>query len=379
MVAGGRAGRRRRARALRGRRDGPAPPRAERRCHRTAAAVTYLAEVDPDVDPAASPSSRGLPAGRRPTCGMPWARPGWTRRGPRLGGRRRSRGGGCAPAAPRQVRSWNLSSLWRLPLADGRRRGSRSSRRSSPTRAPILERLRPARPAAPRRATARGSCSPSSRARTVRRAARRAARDGRRSRGLQAAWVGASRRAARARAARLARRRPYRGHRRASSTAPAATRAPTAADALAALRRRACPRASPRSTRCGLPDTLVHGDFHPGNVRGDGERLVLLDWGDCGIGHPLLDQPAFLDGSAGASPPVRDALARPLARARPGPTRTGRRAAAPVAAARQALIYQMFLDGIEPSEQPYHRHDVPDWLRRTAALVRAETEPTASP
>ena len=46
---------------------------------------------------------------------------------------------------------------------------------------------------------------------------------------------------------------------------------------------------------CGLPDTLVHGDVHPGNARGDGERLVLMDWGDCGVGHPLLDQPAMLD------------------------------------------------------------------------------------
>ena len=45
---------------------------------------------------------------------------------------------------------------------------------------------------------------------------------------------------------------------------------------------------------CGLPDTLVHGDFHPGNVRGDGTTMTLLDWGDAGVGHPLLDQPAFL-------------------------------------------------------------------------------------
>ena len=45
----------------------------------------------------------------------------------------------------------------------------------------------------------------------------------------------------------------------------------------------------------GLPDTLVHGDFHPGNFRGTERTLTLLDWGDSGIGHPMLDQPAFLD------------------------------------------------------------------------------------
>src|SRR6185295_7128570 len=48
-------------------------------------------------------------------------------------------------------------------------------------------------------------------------------------------------------------------------------------------------------TACGIPDTLVHGDFHPGNWRyGDG-RLVLMDWGDARVGHPLFDlQGSFL-------------------------------------------------------------------------------------
>jgi hypothetical protein len=31
-----------------------------------------------------------------------------------------------------------------------------------------------------------------------------------------------------------------------------------------------------RLGECGLPDTLVHGDAHPGNWHGDGDRLVLL-------------------------------------------------------------------------------------------------------
>jgi hypothetical protein len=44
---------------------------------------------------------------------------------------------------------------------------------------------------------------------------------------------------------------------------------------------------------------------------------------------------------------------------------------APVAAARQAVIYQVFLDGIEPSEHPYHAPDPADWLTRTARLARA--------
>ena len=70
---------------------------------------------------------------------------------------------------------------------------------------------------------------------------------------------------------------------------------------------------------CGLPDTLVHGDFFPGNTRGIGTSITLLDWGDCGVGHPLLDQAAFLDRvPSEAVPAVRDHWHRLWARALPG-------------------------------------------------------------
>ena len=123
---------------------------------------------------------------------------------------------------------------------------------------------------------------------------------------------------------------------------------------------------------CGLPDTLVHGDVHAGNARGDGERLVLLDWGDCGVGHPLLDQPAMLARlDAPTAEPVRRAWGRAWQEAVPGSD--PRRAAellAPLAAARQAVVYQGFLDRIEPSEHPYHRDDPAVWLRGAAAATR---------
>ncbi len=123
---------------------------------------------------------------------------------------------------------------------------------------------------------------------------------------------------------------------------------------------------------CGVRDTLVHGDFHPGNFRGDGRTLTLLDWGDSGVGHPLLDQPAFLDRvPSGAVGAVRAHWLQQWSEAVPGsdPARASV-LLAPVAAARQAVIYRTFLDNIEPSEQPYHRADPAQWLIRTAALVR---------
>src|SRR5262249_30721728 len=124
---------------------------------------------------------------------------------------------------------------------------------------------------------------------------------------------------------------------------------------------------------CGVPDTLMHGDFHPGNVRGDGSGLRLLDWGDSGVGHPILDETAF-----GARLPDADRL---LARttwdaawrdAVPGcdPSRAAD-LLAPVAALRAAVVYQRFLDAIEPSERVYHHADPVFWLSRAAELATA--------
>ncbi len=124
---------------------------------------------------------------------------------------------------------------------------------------------------------------------------------------------------------------------------------------------------------CGIPDSLVHGDFAPGNARGDGRRLVLLDWGDCGVGHPLLDQSAFTDRiPAGLVPAVGEHWHRSWRQAVPGcdPVRAAE-LVAPLAAARMAVSYQGFLDRIEPSEHPYHRGDPLLWLSRAAALARA--------
>jgi Phosphotransferase enzyme family len=129
------------------------------------------------------------------------------------------------------------------------------------------------------------------------------------------------------------------------------------------------PRRLASLDECGLPETLVHGDFHPGNWRFDGATLVLLDWGDSGVGHPMLDFSAFDERMTGeARERVRNAWSEAWLRERPGSD--PKRAAAliaPVAALRRALIYQGFLDGIEASERRYHDADVPHWVRQALA------------
>jgi hypothetical protein len=132
-----------------------------------------------------------------------------------------------------------------------------------------------------------------------------------------------------------------------------------------------------RIADCGLSDTLVHGDFHRGNVRGTGDDLVLLDWGDSGVGHPMLDQAAFLDRLPDDDrAAVRAEWSRRWRAAVPGCDPDGAAALlAPVAALRQALIYRVFLDGIEPTERIYHAHDPVIWLNRAAALAAAAAMP----
>lgn len=126
---------------------------------------------------------------------------------------------------------------------------------------------------------------------------------------------------------------------------------------------------------CGVPDTLVHGDYHPGNTVGSTSRPVLLDWGDCGAGHALLDQAAFTARLTGAERAAVSAeWSRRWRAARPGchPDRAAQ-LVRPVAALRQAVVYWSFLDQIEPSERVYHEGDPADWLRRAAALTTDAT------
>ena len=125
---------------------------------------------------------------------------------------------------------------------------------------------------------------------------------------------------------------------------------------------------------CGIPDSLVHGDYHPGNVRGIANDLTILDWGDAGVGHPLLDVPAFMDRApAEMASSLREHWLATWRTVYPqsDPARAWG-TIAPIAAARKAVIYRGFLDHIEPSEHPYHRDDPRDCMRQLAEILRRE-------
>jgi hypothetical protein len=140
------------------------------------------------------------------------------------------------------------------------------------------------------------------------------------------------------------------------------------------------PRRFAEIAECGLPDTLVHGDLHPGNVRtDDAGRLTIMDWGDCVLGHPALDilrltGAAADGGERGEGVPGRDRLLAEWAdrwrETVPGsdPVRAVE-LMRPMADLRGALIYSEFLDNIEPTEWPYHADDVPAGLAAAVAAA----------
>ena len=130
---------------------------------------------------------------------------------------------------------------------------------------------------------------------------------------------------------------------------------------------------------CGVPDTLVHGDFHAGNVAGRPGEYVILDWGDSFVGHPLLDELAFVE----RLPPAVQIAARgwfvdAWRRAVPGsqPARAIE-LLEPLVSLEAAAMYARFCAAIEPDERIYHASDVVRMLRRAASWCVARSHRAA--
>jgi hypothetical protein len=123
---------------------------------------------------------------------------------------------------------------------------------------------------------------------------------------------------------------------------------------------------------CGLPYVLVHGDAHSGNARvgGEADPGIWFDWGDCRIGHPILDVAVLLRGDDGHADGLiahwLDGWKHLLPDADP---HRAWQLLKPLAALGSAVVYQGFLDGIEATERPYHASDVPACLARAAELA----------
>ncbi|HWO67214.1 MAG TPA: aminoglycoside phosphotransferase family protein [Umezawaea sp.] len=121
----------------------------------------------------------------------------------------------------------------------------------------------------------------------------------------------------------------------------------------------------------GLPLTLLHGDFHPGNWQSDGVTTQVIDWADSHRGHPALDAARLWTYIA---PELRPLLAEVWTAAWlehvPGSDpATALELAIPLVHVFNAIRYREFLANIEESEQVYHFGDPEYEIRRAQAAL----------
>ena len=125
----------------------------------------------------------------------------------------------------------------------------------------------------------------------------------------------------------------------------------------------------------GHPETLVHGDFHPGNVAIANGAPILFDWSDAAISHPLIDVVTwtwwyeddaervdgiwqqFLDEWADVVPPDEFGAHRA--------TFEG------VASAYHTVSYAGIIDGLEPTRRMEHAMGLSNFFTKLDAGVPA--------
>ena len=123
-----------------------------------------------------------------------------------------------------------------------------------------------------------------------------------------------------------------------------------------------------RRAPSALPHTLIHGDFHPGNVGG----ATILDWSDAAVANPLHDLNHYL---LNVQETLRDELTATYAEAWPGID------VAAAAAACEAETYEYIsrsyagiTEACAPDDRWWFENDEARWLRM-ASDVRAGRRP----
>jgi len=118
-----------------------------------------------------------------------------------------------------------------------------------------------------------------------------------------------------------------------------------------------------------LPHTLVHGDFHAGNVGGE----TIIDWSDAAVANPLFDVNHYL---LFREPDEREALLATYAEAWPGHDVAAQAAACEAETYEYiAESYQGITDSLAPDEQWWFAGEQARWLERASA-VRAGKRPS---
>lgn len=122
-----------------------------------------------------------------------------------------------------------------------------------------------------------------------------------------------------------------------------------------------------------VPETLLHGDFHPGNVALIEGKPLIFDWTDGCVGHPFFDLATFVHS---AEAPDHERLIAAYLRAwskvaAEDEMRLALELAMPLAFIHHAISYRRILDGIEEAERGGFAGSVEGWLRRFLATAGA--------
>ncbi len=120
----------------------------------------------------------------------------------------------------------------------------------------------------------------------------------------------------------------------------------------------------------GLPQTLMHGDFHAGNIAVRGEDIIFFDWTDTCVAHPFLDPPTVLHDLPGSSygddtwDRVRDVYLQPWTRyASMEHLRAAYTLAEPLTALHQSISYEHIVGALEPASKVELESGVGGWLK----------------
>ena len=134
----------------------------------------------------------------------------------------------------------------------------------------------------------------------------------------------------------------------------------------------ALPERLDRIAACRMPDTIVHGDLHPGNTRVGSGDPVIMDWGDATAGHPADDILRLVEGleKEDAEMLISAWAVRWQASFPESDPQRAAELMRPIFHLRRAVIYADFVANIEPSEHIYHAGDVPDRLTQAVSAVR---------
>lgn len=118
-----------------------------------------------------------------------------------------------------------------------------------------------------------------------------------------------------------------------------------------------------------VPDTLIHGDLHLGNVAGTAAPYVYFDWSDASVSHPFFDPLVIhFEEDAEIRRMLRDAYLAPWrAFAAEDVLAELWALSAPLACLNQAMSYRSIIANVEPGAAADLVPALPSWLRRALA------------